>query len=380
MAKQQTRVSNANMMRFSEKLSRFSWGLFIPMCLVLTISIVVLYSAGGGNWRPYALSQLMKMVLGFSVFFVAAFSNIKTWIKSAYLIYAVALIMIILVTFVGHTGMGAQRWLNLGFIHIQPSELIKIALVLALARYFAWMNSVELGQFKNYLVPAMMLLVPFGLIVAQPDLGTALSVGMITVGVFYIVGANKKWFVIAAILGLLAAPAVWFGGLHDYQRGRIITFLNPESDVQGAGYQINQAKIAFGSGGMLGKGYMQGSQSQQSFLPEKQTDFIFTMLGEEFGFIGAFGLIAIYTWIIIVLFWAAKMCRNRFGQLICFGFMLNFFIYYFINISMVLGLLPTVGVPLPLMSFGGSSLLSLMFGFGLCQNANIQDRSYLYYI
>lgn len=377
MAKQQTRVSNANMMRFSEKLSRFSWGLFIPICLVLTISIVVLYSAGGGNWRPYALSQLMKMVLGFGVFFVAAFSNIKTWIKSAYLIYAVALIMIILVTFVGHTGMGAQRWLNLGFIHIQPSELIKIALVLALARYFAWMNSVELGQFKNYLVPAMMLLVPFGLIVAQPDLGTALSVGMITVGVFYIVGANKKWFVIAAILGLLAAPAVWFGGLHDYQRGRIITFLNPESDVQGAGYQINQAKIAFGSGGMLGKGYMQGSQSQQSFLPEKQTDFIFTMLGEEFGFIGAFGLIAIYTWIIIVLFWAAKMCRNRFGQLICFGFMLNFFIYYFINISMVLGLLPTVGVPLPLMSFGGSSLLSLMFGFGLCQNAYIHKDQQL---
>ena len=377
MVKQQTRVSNANMMRFSEKLSRFSWGLFIPMCLVLTISIVVLYSAGGGNWRPYALSQLMKIVLGFGVFFVAAFSNIKTWIKSAYLIYAVALIMILLVTFVGHTGMGAQRWLNLGFIHIQPSELIKIALVLALARYFAWMNSVELGQFKNYLVPAMMLLVPFGLIVAQPDLGTALSVGMITVGVFYIVGANKKWFVIAAILGLLAAPAVWFGGLHDYQRGRIITFLNPESDVQGAGYQINQAKIAFGSGGMLGKGYMQGSQSQQSFLPEKQTDFIFTMLGEEFGFIGAFGLIAIYTWIIIVLFWAAKMCRNRFGQLICFGFMLNFFIYYFINISMVLGLLPTVGVPLPLMSFGGSSLLSLMFGFGLCQNAYIHKDQQL---
>ncbi len=373
----QIRVSNANMMTFSEKLSRFSWGLFIPMCMVLTISIVVLYSAGGGNWRPFALSQLMKIILAFGVFFVAAFTNIKTWIKSAYLIYAVALIMIILVTFVGHTGMGAQRWLNLGFIHIQPSELIKIALVLALARYFAWFNSVELGQFRNYITPMLMLLVPFGLIVAQPDLGTALSLGMITVGMFYIVGANKKWFIIAAILGLMAAPVVWFGGLHDYQRGRIITFLNPDNDVQGAGYQINQAKIAFGSGGITGKGYMKGSQSQQSFLPEKQTDFIFTMLGEEFGFIGAFGLLMIYTWIIIVLFWCAKMCRNRFGQLICFGFMLNFFVYYFINISMVLGLLPTVGVPLPLMSFGGSSLLSLMFGFGLCQNAHIHKDQQL---
>ena len=373
----QTRVSNANMMTFSEKLSRFSWGLFVPMCMVLAISIVVLYSAGGGNWKPFALSQLMKIVLGFGVFFYAAFTNIKTWVKSAYLIYAVALIMIVLVTFVGHTGMGAQRWLNLGFIHIQPSELIKIALVLALARYFAWFNSVELGQFKNYIAPMLMLLVPFGLIVAQPDLGTALSLGMITVGMFYIVGANKKWFIIAAILGLLAAPVVWFGGLHDYQRGRIITFLNPDSDIQGAGYQINQAKIAFGSGGMTGKGYMAGTQSQQSFLPEKQTDFIFTMLGEEFGFIGAFGLLMIYTWIVVLLFWTAKMCRNRFGQLICFGFMLNFFVYYFINISMVLGLLPTVGVPLPLMSFGGSSLLSLMFGFGLCQNAHIHKDQQL---
>lgn len=376
MAKQ-TRISNANMMGLSEKLGRFSWRLFVPMCIVLAISIVVLYSAGGGNWRPYALSQLMKIILGFGVFFFAAFTNIKTWIKSAYVIYAIALIMIILVTFVGHTGMGAQRWLNLGFIHIQPSELIKIALVLALARYFAWFNSVELGQFKHYLVPALMLLLPFALIVAQPDLGTALSLGMITVGVFYIVGANKKWFIIAAILGLMAAPVVWYGGLHDYQRGRIITFLNPDSDIQGAGYQINQAKIAFGSGGMTGKGYMKGSQSQQSFLPEKQTDFIFTMLGEEFGFLGAFSLLMIYTWIVVVLFWCAKMCRNRFGQLICFGFMLNFFVYYFINISMVLGLLPTVGVPLPLMSFGGSSLLSLMFGFGLCQNAYIHKDQQL---
>ena len=372
-----TRVSNANMMTFSEKISRFSLPLFIPMCIVLAFSIIVLFSAGGGSWQPFAMSQLLKIIFGLIVFFIAAFSNIKTWIRSAYLIYAVALIMIVLVTFVGHTGMGAQRWLNLGIIHVQPSELIKIALVLALARYFAWFNSVELGQFKNYLVPIMLLLVPFALIVAQPDLGTALSLGMIAVGVFYIVGANKKWFIIAAILGLMAAPVVWFGGLHDYQRGRIITFLNPDGDVQGAGYQINQAKIAFGSGGMTGMGYMKGSQSQKSFLPEKQTDFIFTMLGEEFGFIGAFALLGIYTWIVIILFWAAKKCRNRFGQLICFGFMLNFFVYYFINISMVLGLLPTVGVPLPLMSFGGSSLLSLMFGFGLCQNAYIHKNQQL---
>lgn len=372
-----TRVSNANMMSFSEKLSRFSLVLFIPMCVVLLFSIVVLFSAGGGSWTPFALSQLLKIIFGMAIFFLVSFSNIKTWIKSAYFIYAVVLILIILVTFIGDVGMGAQRWLSLGFINIQPSEFIKIALVLALARYFAWQNSVELSQFKNYLIPIAMLLVPFVLICAQPDLGTGISLALITIGIFYIVGANKKWFLIAGILGLLAAPVIWYGGMHDYQRNRIITFINPELDAKGSGYQINQAKIAFGSGGIVGKGYLSGTQAQQSFLPEKQTDFIFTMMGEEFGFIGAFMLLMIYTFIVIMLFWAAKTCRNRFGQLICFGFMLNFFIYYFINISMVLGILPTVGVPLPLMSFGGSSLISLLFGFGLCQNAHIHKDQQL---
>ncbi|MBR6364195.1 MAG: rod shape-determining protein RodA [Alphaproteobacteria bacterium] len=373
----QTRVSNANMMNFSEKLGRFSWVMFAPMCLILVISEVILYSAGGGSWQPFALSQLLKIIVGMCVFFLAAFTNIKFWLKSAYTVYAIAAILIVLVTFVGHTGMGAQRWLNLGFLHIQPSELFKIALVMALARYFAWMNSVELSKFKNYLVPTFMMLIPFGLVVMQPDLGTAISIALITLGIFYIVGANKKWFIIGAILAVMAAPVVWFGGMHQYQRERIITFLDPDHDAKGAGYQINQAKIAFGSGGLFGKGYMNGSQSQQSFLPEKQTDFIFTMLGEEFGFFGAFTIIFTYTLIIIILFWAAKTCRNRFGQLVCFGFMLNFFIYYFINISMVLGLVPTVGVPLPLMSFGGSSLLSLMFGFGLCENAHIHKDQQL---
>ena len=372
-----TRVSNANMMTFSEKLSRFSLTLFIPMCVVLAFSIIVLFSAGGGSWKPFAMSQLLKIIFGMAIFCFVSFSNIKTWIKSAYFIYAIALIFVVMVTFFGDVGMGAQRWLSFGGINIQPSEFIKIALVLALARYFAWQNSVELSQFKNYIVPIFMLFVPFILICAQPDLGTGISLALITVGMFYIVGANKKWFLIAGILGVLAMPVVWYGAMHDYQRSRIITFINPELDAKGAGYQINQAKIAFGSGGIVGKGYMSGTQSQQSFLPEKQTDFIFTMLGEEFGFIGAFMLLIIYTFIVIMLFWAAKTCRNRFGQLICFGFMLNFFIYYFINISMVLGILPTVGVPLPLMSFGGSSLISLLFGFGLCQNAHIHKDQQL---
>ena len=217
-----TRVSNANMMSFSEKLSRFSLVLFIPMCVVLLFSIIVLFSAGGGSWKPFALSQLLKIVFGLVIFFVVSFSNIKTWIKSAYFIYAIVLILIVLVTFIGDVGMGAQRWLSLGFINIQPSEFIKIALVLALARYFAWQNSVELSQFKNYLVPIIMMFVPFILICAQPDLGTGISLGLITIGMFYIVGANKKWFMIAGILGLLSLPVIWYGAMHDYQRTRII--------------------------------------------------------------------------------------------------------------------------------------------------------------
>ena len=373
----QIRFSNANMMTFAEKLKRFSWPLFIPMCLVLLLSEVVLYSAGGGSWQPFALSQLLKIFFSLGVFALVAFSNIKFWIKSAYFIYAIALILIILVTFIGHTGMGAQRWLSIGFINIQPSEIFKMALVLVLARYFAWMNSVDLSKFKNYLVPSLLMVIPFALIVAQPDLGTALSIALITGGMFFIVGANKKWFFIGGILLVLAAPVIWYGGMHQYQRDRIITFLNPDSDARGTGYQINQAKIAFGSGGIIGKGYLKGSQSQQSFLPEKQTDFIFTMMGEEFGFLGAIILLSLYSVIMILLFWTAKTCKNRFGQLVCFGFMLNFFIYYFINISMVLGLVPTVGVPLPLMSFGGSSLISLLFGFGLSQNAHIHKDQQL---
>jgi len=371
-------------MPLAEKLRRFSWMLFTLMVIVLALSVITLYSAGRadcsgvaeacspfGAWRPFALAQLGRIGVGMVVFFIAAFSDIKIWLRSSYLLYAGALILIILVTLVGHTGMGAQRWLNLGFVNIQPSEFIKIGLVLVLARYFSWMNSVELERFKNYLLPAAFVVIPFLLILAQPDLGTALSIAFIATGFFFIAGAKRQWFIIGIIIAAVAAPVVWSAVLKDYQKQRITTFLNPGQDLSGAGYQINQAKIAFGSGGVLGKGYLHGTQSQLAFLPEKHTDFIFTMFGEEFGFIGGFLLLTLYSIMTGIMFWWSKTTRNRFGQLVCFGFMLNFFVYYFINIAMVLGLMPTVGVPLPLVSFGGSSLLALLFGFGLVQNARI---------
>jgi rod shape determining protein RodA len=360
-----------------------NWPLVGLVFAVLIMSILMLYSAGTGpdgefgGWRPFALSQMGKIALGLLVLFFAALTDIKKWLQSSYLLYAGALGLVIAVTFFGDVGMGAQRWLNLGFMNVQPSELIKIGLVLALARNFAWQNSADVIRPRNYIVPLLLTLIPFAFIVAQPDLGTALSLGLLCVGMFFIVGAPKKWFIVAGVLAALAAPIVWTVGLHDYQRERVMTFIDPSRDPRGAGYQINQAKIAFGSGGIVGRGYTDGTQSQLSFLPEKQTDFIFTMLGEELGMLGATLLLILYTAITGVLFWFAKTCRNRFGQLLCFGFMLNFFIYYFINILMVLGLLPTVGVPLPLMSFGGSSLLSLMFGFGLAQNAHINKDQQL---
>jgi len=382
--KSQIRYSRGENLPIMEKVHRFGWSLFILMIFVLALSILTLYSAGRtdctdvigycnpvGGWHPFALSHLWKILGGLVVFFGVAFSNLKFWLRHSYLLYAGALIMCLLVLFIGHTGGGATRWLNLGFITVQPSEFIKIGLVICLARYFSWLNSTDLEKFRNYLIPAAMVLAPFLLIVAQPDLGTALSILFIAAGFFFIVGAKRQWFIIGTVLAIIALPIIWTYGLHGYQKQRILTFMNPTADLTGAGYQIHQARIAIGSGGMIGRGYMQGTQSQRAFLPERHTDFIFTMFGEEFGFLGGFLLITLYTIMAGIMFWWAKTTRNRFGQLLAFGFMLNFFVYYFINIAMVLGLIPTVGVPLPLMSYGGSSLLALLFGFGLVQNTRI---------
>jgi rod shape determining protein RodA len=272
--------------------------------------------------------------------------------------------------------MGAQRWIDLKIFKLQPSELMKVSLVLMLAKYFHSCSLQKIESLKGVFAPALMAAFPAALIMLQPDLGTSLMLLFTTMVIFFVVGVQWWKFITVGVGVLVSAPIAW-QFLHQYQKNRILTFLNPERDPLGTGYHIMQSKIALGSGGIFGKGFLSGTQSHLNFLPEKHTDFIFTMLGEEFGFVGAFGLLLIYSWIIIVLFWAAKTCRNRFGQLICFGFMLNFFIYYFINIAMVLGLMPTVGVPLPLMSFGGSSLLSLMFGFGLAQNAHIHKDQQL---
>ena len=361
------RTARSQNMSLRERFSQMSPILFVLTFGIIIYSLIVLFSAGAGDATKYVLPQLAKIGLGMVVFFAVALSDIKFWIRSVYFLYGIALLLVIMVFFIGHTGMGAQRWLNFGFLTIQPSEFIKVTLVMALARYFAWLDSTQTSQIKNYIIPIILFLVPFVFIVAQPDLGTGLSIAMITIGMFYIVGANKNWFIAGIVSVLLSAPIVW-NTMHDYQQDRIKTFINPEHDAKGAGYQITQAKIAFGSGGFLGKGYMQGTQGQNQFLPEKQTDFIWTMVGEELGFVGTFVLLGLFFSITVFLYRMSRVCRSRYAQLTIFGLGINWFIYYFINIGMNMGIIPTVGVPLPLFSFGGSSMLSLLFGFGIVQN------------
>jgi len=355
-------------MSIGERISRLSVWLIVLMLSLIGMSLVMLYSAGGGEFGKYALPQILRVIFGFAIFFIVALSNIKIWIRSTYFFYAAVLILIILVSLVGHTGGGAQRWINFGFFTVQPAEFIRIAMVMVLARYFAWMNSGQAMQIKNYIIPTILFLVPFIFIIMQPDLGTALSLTIIIAGMFFAVGANRNWFFVGIIIAILAAPIVWHTVLLDYQKARIVTFMDPEHDSRGAGYQISQAKIAFGSGGFTGKGFIQGTQGQNQFLPEKHTDFIWTMVGEEFGFIGALGLLGVFYAILVLLYKMAMSCRSRYSQLLIFGFGINWFVYFYMNIGMNMGLLPTVGMPLPLFSFGGSAMLALLLGFGLAQN------------
>ena len=363
------RTARSENMSLGERLSRMSKTLTLLIAVILGFSLVMLYSAGGGDWYRYAMSQSWKILVGVFIFFAVAVSNIKIWIRWAYFYYAVAVILVLMVFITGHTGGGAQRWLNLGFFMIQPSEFVKVAMVMVLARYFAWHNSGQTGHIRTYIIPAILFIIPFGFIVTQPDLGTGLTLALIIGGMFFVVGANKNWFILGAILSILAAPVLWHTALHDYQRNRIITFVNPGHDLRGTGYQVAQARIAFGSGGWTGRGFVKGTQGQNQFLPEKHTDFIWTMVGEELGFWGALALLGLFFGVSLILHRMSTACRSRYAQLLISGFGISWFAHYFINIGMNMGLLPTVGAPLPLFSFGGSSLISLLFGFGLVQNA-----------
>lgn len=347
-----------------QKILHVNWIFVLIICLAASVGFVMLYSAAGGSVDPWASRQMIRFGIGFALMLCIALVDIRIWLRYAYFIYAGGLFLLIAVEIAGTVGMGAQRWISLGVFLIQPSETMKIALVLALARYFHATRTEEIHKPLRLIVPLLLTAVPAGLVLRQPDLGTAVMLILGSGVIFFAVGVRMWKFGAVMVTGIAALP-VWWQFLRDYQKQRILTFLNPEQDPLGSGYHIIQSKIALGSGGMFGKGFMGGTQSHLSFLPEMQTDFIFTMLAEEQGMVGALALVLLYTIILIYGYMFSVSCRSQFGRLMGIGITTTFFLYVFINIAMVTGLIPVVGVPLPLISYGGTAMLTLMAGFGL---------------
>lgn len=347
-----------------EKLMNISFCYVLFICVLAAIGITMLYSAANGSWRPWALNQLVRFGVGFGVMLFFALIDIRVLMRYAYVFYFFTLILLVIVEVGGHVGMGAQRWINFGFFKLQPSELMKIALVLALARFFHTSSLQSIESIKG-IIPALLLaLVPAGLIIIQPDLGTGLMLLFTTTAIFFAIGVQLWKFAIVAVCGIVLMPIAWMF-LHDYQRDRVLTFLNPERDPLGAGYHIIQSKIALGSGGVFGKGFLKGTQSHLNFLPEKHTDFIFTMLSEEWGMIGAVFIILVNFCIIAYGYSFAMKSTSYFGKVVAIGLTTNYFLYVSINTAMVLGLIPVVGIPLPLISYGGTVMLSIMASFGI---------------
>ena len=357
-----------------EKLGAMNWGLMALLTATAGLGIAMLYSAAGGDIRPWALPQAVRFALGAALMLALAMVDIRRFHRLAYPIYGVALLLLLAVEIKGSIGMGAQRWIELplpGFhLRLQPSEVMKVALVLALARWFHGLAGDDERRWHSLLVPLALIGLPAALVLRQPDLGTAAMMVAVGAALMFLAGIALYWFAIAAVLVLGSLPVAWTM-LHAYQQNRVRTFFDPALDPLGAGYHITQSKIALGSGGTFGKGFLAGTQSHLNFLPEKQTDFIFTMLAEEWGMAGALALIALYLLIAACGLRVALGSGSQFGRLLAMGVVVTFLLYAFINIAMVTGLVPVVGVPLPLISYGGSAMLTLMIAFGLLASAHI---------
>ena len=359
--------------RLSTKITELDWRLVALLCLVAFVGTAMLYSIAGGEWRPWAINHAIRFGAMLVVMLTLAMLHPKWWFRAAYPLYAVLLILVLMIEFtpLGYVAGGARNWLNLGFIRIQPAEFMKLGLVLALARWYHSHTAQEARWSWKLLIPMAMIGVPFLLVAKQPDLGSAMVIGLTGGAIMFVAGLS--WRVIAAG-GLAAAvtipPFVMFG-MHEYQRNRVLTFLSPESDPSGTGYNIIQSKIALGSGGVLGKGYGLGSQSQLEFLPERHTDFIFSTVAEEFGFVGSFAVLACYVAIILIALRIASLAHSHFGRIAAAGMTAFFALFVLINGAMVMGLAPVVGVPMPLLSYGGSSMMTVMLGFGLILSTRV---------
>ena len=358
---------------FSDKILAFDFTLLFLILSMGVISLFAMYSSERGNFSYHTQSHMYRFIVFFLLFIVISFFRIEYFFKSAYIFYFIVLLLLIGVDSFGVTASGSKRWINLFFINLQPSELMKVSLIIFLARYYSKIPSQSINSLKHIFIPFLGFMIPFFLVLSQPDLGTAVLIAISGIIVIWLAGFRIKYFLYSFFIFLFFIP-VAISFLKPYQKSRILTFLNPENDPLGAGYQIIQSKIAVGSGGIFGKGFLQGSQSYLDYLPEKHTDFIFTLFSEEFGFVGSIVLLLIYALIIYRIALIGHECRNNFAKLFCFGFSAAFFVYVTVNMSMVLGLLPIVGAPLPIMSYGGSSMLSIMIGLGIVMSCKIHSR------
>ena len=362
---------------FIEKLKRLNLAYIIVVCVLASIGVALLYSAAYGSWSPYAERHLVRFAMGLGLALFIAFLPLRLIFKTSYLVYFAAIILLVLVQVAGVTAGGATRWLDIGFMRIQPSELAKIAIVLAAARFYHQRQLDTVKRFPSVAFVAIGILIPAFLTVIQPDLGTCLFLLMVGAGVMFFAGVPWGYFASAIVAALAFIPIAWNFLLHDYQKGRVLTFLDPTRDPLGAGYHIIQSKIAIGSAGFWGKGFMQGSQSQLQFLPEKHTDFIFTLLTEDFGAAGALVVIGLYIALILMGVYMAMRNLNQYCSLVIAGVTTTLFVYAFINMAMVMGLMPVVGLPLPFLSYGGTSLLTLMVSVGLVLNMDLNRYNHL---
>ena len=359
--------------RLSTKITELDWRLVALLCVVAFVGTAMLYSIAGGDWQPWAMDHLTRFGAMLVVMLGLAMVHPKWWFRAAYPMYAVLLVMVLMIEFtpLGYVAGGARNWLNLGFIRIQPAEFMKLGLVLALARWYHNQTAQEARWSWKLIIPVAMIGVPFLLVAKQPDLGSAMIIGLTGAVIMFVAGLSWKVIAAGGIAAVVTIPPFVMFGMHDYQRNRVLTFLSPESDPTGTGYNIIQSKIALGSGGVLGRGYGLGSQSQLEFLPERQTDFIFSTVAEEFGFVGSFGLLACYVAIILISLRIASTAHSHFSRVASAGMIGFFALFVMINGAMVMGLAPVVGVPMPLLSYGGSSMMTVMLGFAFILSTRV---------
>jgi len=358
---------------FFQKLRSLDYIMLLTVLILGIISSFAMYSTDGGELRYHSESHIIRFAIFFIMMIFISFINIKTWHTFGYLFYIIVLGLLIWASLFGIKAQGSQRWINLYFINLQPSELMKIAIIICFAKYYHRVQVANVNSIKNIFIPILILIIPISLVISQPDLGTAILIALSGIIVLWLAGVNIKYFFYSSLVFIISAPFV-ISFLKPYQKLRILTFFDPDKDPLGAGYQIIQSKIAVGSGGLTGKGFLKGTQGYLEFLPEKHTDFIFTLFSEEFGFIGSILLLILYAILIFRILRTGSLSRNFFGKFFCFGFGSAIFIYITVNMSMVLGLLPIVGSPLPILSYGGSSMLATMTGLGIVMSAKIYNR------